>query len=129
MKKQEMIQELSDNGYKNADTLNWDDLRKEHTKFMNKPTEYLAPVSQEFIEERLEVRLQKNIEEYKTLKELREHLLPEIREFIKGMKGVIQPSKEEIANMFTMYNAYYSRNDTSGCNACVSRVFNTLKKL
>jgi len=127
MKKNEMIEELNENGYE-TDGLNWKDLQelyKEKKQFfveLSKPTE-------ESVEEHLEKKIEKKPELKPTLEEKRLEMFPKIVDLMKRLKGRSSASHEELREMFDLYNAFYLRSDSPSCGSCVGRVYTVFQKI
>lgn len=131
IKKDEAISFLIDTGEltpKEVNELSWVDLRTKYYEIKNRSKNF-GPIDQEYVDVKLERKLSLNEIKEQELKEEREILKPQIKEFIKSMKGKINISQQEMKLMFSLYNRYYKRNDGPGCSVCVARVYNALKNI
>lgn len=52
-----------------------------------------------------------------------------IIKLMKSLKGRHQASRGEIDKMFALYNSYFNRVDSPGCNSCVGRIFKRMNEL
>jgi len=115
MKKEELIKSLEKHGIK-TEGKKWHELLQ-LKKEVDNPIEVKEKVLTESEKKKM------------VLAKKRKNLLPEIKNFIQGMKGKQAITKEETIIMFKLYNDYYERRDKPGCGTCTARIYNTLKKL
>ncbi len=112
MKKNEMIKNLEDKGIDVPD-LKW----KEFQIYYKEKMETEQPEPEPVIDTR--TKLQKD----------RDELFPQIVDLMKQLKGKTNATREELDEMFRLYNRFYLRNDKPTCGTCVSRVWQTFKKI
>jgi len=130
MKKEEIIKELENMGYKPEKDMNYNMLRKElrYRQSLDKEN-FLSEPTLENDEKFVERQVEKTPDLRTPLEKARAALMPEIKELMKELKGMTSASHDQIRTMFRLYNQYYLRNDNPSCSHCIARVFKALRKL
>lgn len=131
MKKKDMIEKLEELGVKDIPTkLKWQDFQ---TYFKDKVAEIETPAIQKpdekSVEEKLERQLERQPDTRTPLEKRRAELYPQIVDLMRRLKGRSSATQDEIREMFSLYNAFYQRNDSANCGACVARVWKTFSKI
>jgi len=129
MKKKEMIKKLLDNGYDEAEELSWKELQKFYKlkqPFFNLP---LIKPNEKDVDETLDRKIEKEPDLRTPLEKTRAELYPKIIDVMKRLKGRNRATQDELREMFQLYNAFYLRNDSPSCGACVGRVWSTFSKI
>ena len=132
MKRKEMEQKLLEEGFDTPD-LKWQDFQKYFKEKMEEVDSRNSLIIEKPTEENIETRIERKIEKQPDLRtplqKKRDELFPQIIELMNEMKGKTRASQGELDRMFSLYNQFYLRHDSPSCGSCVSRVWQTFKKI
>ena len=130
MKKVDMIKKLEEEGF-DAPDMKWGAFQKYYREKMDIVADRmkLSKPTLESVNEDID----RNIETGKVTKTklqiTREELYPEIVEIMIKLKGRSRATHDEIREMVRLYNAFYLRNDSPSCGACISRVWRSFTEI
>ncbi len=132
MNRKEMETKLLDEDFEIDESMKWVNFQKYYKKCMIEVKERnltITKPTEDTVNEQVERKVKRKLTSEEILAQTRAELFPEIVEIMKELKGRSSASHDELRRMFSLYNRFYLRNDSPSCGACVSRIWQTFKKI
>lgn len=130
MTKEQMINNLGEYGITDIPQLKWHEFQKFYYHKIKEVGEMkIKKPDQKDVDENLERKIKKQPDTRTKLEKKRAELYPQIIDLMKRLKGRSSATQDELRELFKLYNAFYLRNDSPSCGACVARAYKSFEKM